>query len=218
MLYIFKYYNLIYYMENLLNNLELKYGGLVQNVSRTCISKYENNYYNKHQGGDRMNSIYHQYSKYYSKYLEHYIHKDNIILAEVGILTGIGLAIWCDIFPKANIYGFDIDINNFNNNFKNLIDKGAFIQNKPNINIFDQYLNNSKYILDTCKDKISIVIDDGCHLDKAIINTFESFLPHLSNNFVYFIEDNINVHRYLKIHFPQYNIFYENEMTIITNK
>ena len=203
----------------ILENLEKKYGGLVQNVKRNIMSKYEKNYYSVHQGGDRMNSQYHNYSKYYSKFLDKYVKKDKINMAEVGILTGIGMAIWCDIFPKAEIYGLDIDTNIFKNNYDNLIRLDAFTKNKPIIHNFDQYLDNRNNIAQISNNKkFSIVIDDGCHLDKAIIKTFISFLPNLEKEFVYFIEDNCNVHKFFRLNFPKFNIFYEDQMTIITNK
>ena len=205
--------------KEILENLEKKYGGLVQNVKRNIMSKYEKNYYSVHQGGDRMNSQYHNYSKYYSKFLDKYVNKDKINMAEVGILTGIGMAIWCDIFPKAEIYGLDIDTNIFKNNYDNLIKLDAFTKNKPIIHNFDQYLDNRNYIGQISNNKkFSIVIDDGCHLDQAIINTFISFLPYLEKEFVYFIEDNYNVHHFFRNKFPQFNVFYEDQMTIITNK
>ena len=73
--------------------------------------------------GDRMN--HHNYSEFYSKILQPFLDKE-IYLIEVGILTGIGLAIWCDIFNKANIIGYDIDIGNYIKNKEHLKSLGAF--------------------------------------------------------------------------------------------
>ena len=52
-----------------------------------------------HQGADRMGSPYHNYAKWYSIFLEKYI-KEKISICKVGILTGVGLSIWCDIFDN----------------------------------------------------------------------------------------------------------------------
>ena len=37
--------------------------------------------------------------------------------------------------------------------------------------------------------KIDICIDDGCHTEEANTKTLEAMIPHLSEEFVYFIED-----------------------------
>jgi hypothetical protein len=205
-------------LEHKLNDLEQKFGGLVQKVKRNVISEKEKNYYNIHQGGDRMNSVYHNYSKIYSKFFHSKINEE-MNIAEVGILTGIGIAIWCEIFKNSKIYGFDIDTNIFNKNKVNLIDKGAFKSNQPIINYFDQFNDNTDYIKNiTNSVKFDIVIDDGCHLNDAILKTFKSFLPNLKKKFIYIIEDNKNVHKILRNRYPQFDFFYNDQMTVIVPK
>ena len=50
--------------------------------------------------------LHNGYAKYYSKYLTKYLDEAKIdsnqrlVIAEVGILRGNGLAIWCDLFPE----------------------------------------------------------------------------------------------------------------------
>jgi len=203
-------------LEKQLNLLEKKFGGLQQNIRRNVKSPHEGKYYVTHQGGDRMNCKYHNYSKIYSKYMLEDVNNE-INIVEVGILNGIGLAIWCDVFPNANIHGYDIDISIFNNNLNNLKSLNAFKQNNPSIHTFDQFLNNTDYIGNIIKSqKYKIVIDDGCHQTKAILKTFQSFIPHLTEDFIYFIEDNVNVHKIFKKTYPKYNVFYKDQMTVIT--
>lgn len=76
---IFNFFYLFLYggkkLENKLNELELKFGGLQKNIKRSIKSNYEKKYYIIHQGGDRMNSIYHNYSKIYSAYLLKFLDK-----------------------------------------------------------------------------------------------------------------------------------------------
>jgi len=207
-------------MEDLakqLEELEKKYGGITK-ATRNVKSIHEpKNYNTNHQGGDRMNSQYHHYSKIYAKYLLEFLHKPNFKLAEIGVLSGSGLAIWCDVFHTSNIYGFDIDPNNYVNNYKHLIELGAFTQTKPDVYKFDQFENNQE-MLRLINNKYDVVIDDGCHLDEAVLTTFKSFLPQLNPKFVYFIEDNGNVYKTLRNLYPEYNVYYENQMTVVTPK
>ena len=134
-------------LKKQLIELEKKYGGYLTNVKRNIISPLEKNYYNVHTGGDRMaGKPYHGYAELYSKFLLKYVNKKDVYLAEVGILTGIGLSIWCDIFDSSNIYGFDIDINIFKKNLNNLISLGAFKNNKTKVFSFYQFNDNNDYI------------------------------------------------------------------------
>jgi hypothetical protein len=166
-----------------------------------------------------MDTQKHNYAKLYSKYFMKYLNKKSLNIAEIGILTGIGLAIWCDVFDSSNIYGFDIDTRIYNNNLNNLQLKGAFTKTKPNVFSLDQFNDNNDYIKECSNNKkFNIVIDDGCHLDEAIIKTFTSFIDNLETDFTYVIEDNVNVHKKLKKMYPNYNIHYNNQLTIITPK
>ena len=210
-------------LEIRLNDLELKYGGLQKNIIRKVKSRFETNNRMLHTGGDRMNSMYHNYSKTYAKFMEDHI-DSKLNIAEVGILNGIGLAIWSDIFKNSNIFGFDIDTSIYYNNKNNLINRGAFQFKKPIINRLDQYLDNTEYIKEKLEsiesnniiNKFDIVIDDGCHLNIPIIKTFESFLPHLSENFVYFIEDNKDAYLQIKESYPHFNFYFNDGISVIT--
>ena len=114
---------------------ELKYGGLVNNISRNKVSIYDPRSEEDLKkggmiGGDRM--LHHNYAEKYSKYLKPFLNEKNVIV-EVGILTGVGLAMWCDVFAKSRAIGLDIDLGHINNNMNNLLNLGAFKNNKPEL-------------------------------------------------------------------------------------
>lgn len=209
-------------LEKKLIKLETKYSDnkFVSEI-RNVRSKHESQKNTiKHRGADRMsNCNNHNYSKWYSIFIQKYQERE-IILCEVGILTGVGLSIWCDIFNKSTVIGFDIDIGIFERNKNNLISLGAFSKNTPNIYEFDQFENNTDYIKSyTHEKKISIVIDDGNHTNKANLQTFKSFLPLLADDFVYIIEDNPDIQNELKkIYNNKFYIYYKNKLTVICSK
>ncbi len=193
-----------------LEGLESSFGG-VRHIKNKTTDKVN-------RGGDRMNSQYHQYAYIYSRYLKNLLDK-NIFIAEVGILDGVGLAIWCEIFPNANIHGYDIDINNFNKNLNNLKSLNAFRYNKPLVFTFDQSQDNTNFISKVMgQNKYTVVIDDGAHTDTLILQTFKSFLPFLAEDFIYFIEDNTNIVNIMRKQYPNYMFSYHNDMTVITPK
>ena len=221
--YLWKYANYSLGSKEWLIHSEIKYGGIATKVKRNRISNLDprsQKIVNKGGmiGGDRM--LYHGYANKYSQYFLPYIQNSiPIILVEVGILKGVGLALWCDLFPNGRIIGFDIDLNHFKNNQNNLQNLGAFINNKPELYEFDQFEDNRKYIKDIINhDKINICIDDGLHSNQSIMQTMKSITPFLDENFIYIIEDNNNIVKEVQAAYPNYNIYYEGSLTIVTNK
>ena len=65
-------------------------------------------------GGDRM--LHHGYAETYARHLVPFLEKRDIVLAEIGVLKGTGLALWCDLFPNGRVIGFDIDFSHFEEN------------------------------------------------------------------------------------------------------
>lgn len=200
---------------------EIKYGGRVIRVPRRKVSPYdprtqEQIAYRGDSGGDRM--LYNGYAEKYAEYLRSFIQNNNArVIVEVGILKGTGLAIWSELFPQATVFGLDIDPSRFFDNEQDLISRGAFKQTRPCIHTFDQFVHNGS-LLEKILDgqKIDICIDDGFHSNETILNTFEDMVPFLANNFVYFIEDNRQVHLTLRQAWPDMNIVSAGLLTIVT--
>ena len=59
---------------------------------------------------------------YEKEVVQRFMNCPNITLVEIGILQGTGLAIWCDVFPKADVYGLDFKLEYFERNLQNLKD------------------------------------------------------------------------------------------------
>ncbi|WP_016957097.1 class I SAM-dependent methyltransferase [Catenovulum agarivorans] len=201
---------------------ELKYGGIQTGVPRIKVSPHDKRSKVQLQkggmiGGDRM--LHHGYASMYAKYLKNYLGRDNLLLVEIGILKGNGLAMWCDLFKSARIMGFDIDLSHTLNNMDNLKALGAFKSKQPELNEFDQYADNQAYLASLLDgQKINICIDDGCHTDEAILQTLHSVLPHLADDAVYIIEDNRYAHIKIAEQFPMFEIAHKGQLTVLTFK
>lgn len=202
---------------------EIKFGGIETKVPRNKVSP--NDPRTKDQlslggmiGGDRM--LHHGYAEKYSEYLFPFVKSGKIVtLAEVGILKGTGVATWCDLFQNGRILGLDIDLGHINGNMDNLRARGAFKRNRPELYEFDQFLDNAEYLEMILKgDKLDIFIDDGFHSAESILSTMKSVVPHLADCFVYFIEDNSNVHAKVRSIYPDFLVDNEGELTVVTRK
>lgn len=125
----------------------------------------------------------HSYSNYYYSIFNHF--KDDVKLVfefGLGIVdgkSGASLKVWKEYFKKAQIYGADID--------KNIL----FKQDRIKTYYVDQLDTRSiKEMWKKIKIKnFDIIIDDGLHTAKAIINCFVNSFKKLKNNGVYIIED-----------------------------
>ena len=203
---------------------EIKYGGKVGGVKINKVSPFdprtkEQLAIGRCMGGDRM--LDHGYASSYSSYLHSYIHQSDgrTTICEFGILKGTGLAVWCDLFPNGRSIGLDIDLSHFERNIENLVSLGAFSANSPEIYEYDQYVYSSEYLGEILNgDKIDICVDDGCHSEITILTTLASVLPHLNNNFVYFIEDNRLVHEKIKLMYGNFTVHSNGQLTVITPK
>ena len=154
------------------------------------------------QGADRMAAD--QYGDIYTAKLKRFVGRKNVI-CEVGILKGTGLCVWDTIFPKSQIIGLDLDTTVFLNNYSKLQQLGAFKDVEVNVddsgfvgeerlNIFgfDQWdMQNSISLLERVLQtkKINVCIDDGDHQIIPQLRTLKAIIPHLGDEFVYFLED-----------------------------
>jgi hypothetical protein len=175
------------------------------------------------RGGDRMSPFYHAYGEAYEEFLKPWLllREQPISLVEVGILNGSGLAIWCDLFPKARVIGLDLNLSNFYANRVKLESLGAFKLNKPEVYEFNQL--DPSFATSVLKNvlgdsKIDIVIDDGCHSIESIKITFDCLRSHLNQQFVYFIEDNFDTYDVMAANHKSYRWSQRGEMVIVRNR
>ena len=111
----------------------------------------------------------------YEKYFKFLRHK-KINILEIGVDKGDSLRLWREYFINANICGLDINKKEFT--IKNV----EIYQGDQN----DKILLNkiaAKY------GKFDIIIDDGSHISKHIINSFDHLFDHLSQDGIYVVED-----------------------------
>lgn len=143
-------------------------------------------------GGDRMAD--HGYADAYARHLAPFLAIEGVVLVEVGILRGTGLAMWCDLFP--HVIGLDHDLAPFREFKPTLRKLGAFTRTEPEVYRFDQAEETAGSVGALLAGrKVGIVIDDASHVDALTLRTLEAFRPHLAPGFAYFVEDSPRVSR-----------------------
>ena len=201
---------------------EIRFGGFAEFVTIEKLSPHDRRNVEGFDprpctGGDRM--LHHQYATHYANFLRPFVQDRDrrFVICEFGILKGTGLAIWCDLFPNARCIGLDVDLSNFEKNIDNLRHLGAFRHNTPEVFEYDQFVYSADFLNEILDgDKIDICVDDGNHSDESILTTLDSVSPHLSKEFVYFIEDNQWVHRKIQSDYERYTIFSDSSLSVLT--
>jgi cephalosporin hydroxylase len=125
----------------------------------------------------------HRYTQHYQRYLQQF-KNDPINLLEIGIggysragKGGASLRMWKQFFPRAHIYGVDIE------------DKSFVDAERITTFIGDQ--SDPASLLDIAEriGRLDVIIDDGSHRSPHVITTFRTLFPLLRAGGIYAVED-----------------------------
>lgn len=102
---------------------------------------------------------------------------DSINILEIGVRESPSVLTWQEFFPNAKIYGLDIDDCTKHNNDRIKV----IVGDQTNISDLERISNNV--------DFFDIIIDDGSHINKDIIFSFNYLFNKLRPGGIYIIED-----------------------------
>lgn len=100
----------------------------------------------------------------------------NLNIFEIGVETGESLRMFSDYFNKSNIVGLDIENKDYN------IERvEIFCGDQSDEKILNRIIEKYK--------TFDVIIDDGSHKNKDVINSFNHLFPYLKFGGLYVIED-----------------------------
>jgi hypothetical protein len=125
--------------------------------------------------------VLHKWVHFFDIYERHFSRFRNMspVMVEIGVFGGGSLQMWKEYFgPGSKIVGIDI-----NPDCKQHEDTDieVFIGSQDDPDILNQVLKKYPHI--------DIVLDDGSHIMRHMINTFEMLYHKVSENGVYVVED-----------------------------
>lgn len=132
----------------------------------------------KSKGTDKSSEI-HNYCEKYEKYLQ-FNRLEPITLLEIGVLNGESLATWREYYPNATIIGIDI-----NPDCKKYED----VENRISVEIGSQ---DDPDFLKSVAEKwgpFDMILDDGSHINRHVITSFNHLIDYVKSEGVYIIED-----------------------------
>lgn len=154
-------------------------------------------------GGDKMAPDRNGYAEVYARLLDGL---DPWLVVELGVFRGESMAVWCDLFPDADIYGLDLEWSRWEQHQPLLVERGAFRRNYPQLIKFDAYSSDADEL--DWMEGIDLFIDDGPHTEDAIRNVLRLFAPLMNAGGIYVIEDFDGGGDLLAEAFPEATIVY----------
>jgi len=120
------------------------------------------------------------YLNFYQRYLSS-IRLDVKVFVEIGVLNGKSIKMWEEYFPNAIIYGIDINPNCKQYESERI---KIFIGSQDD----EEFLNGLKSEI----GEIDVLLDDGSHITKHQIKTFDVLYNSVKVGGFYIIEDLAN--------------------------
>lgn len=125
----------------------------------------------------------HFYTQHYQRHFRH-LKNEKVKLLELGIggwnnprAGGNSLRMWKAYFPKADIYGIDIQDKSFHNEKRIKTFQGSQAE--------EEFL---KSVIDEIGQP-DIIIDDGSHYSHHVVKSFSVLFPLLKHKGIYVVED-----------------------------
>lgn len=146
------------------------------------MSKYSS--YNHAFGTEKDTT--HSYGPLYEEVLKEFEGRNHLAFLEIGVLGGSFLQVLHELFPEADIYGIDINLQNYLYDTKN-----------PRIHLYemDATREETADYLNVCFD---LIIDDGSHLMVHQKQSLDVFAPYLKKNGKYITENIIQGNEQLR--------------------
>ena len=126
--------------------------------------------------GDRATDKYwvHGYTKIYDKEIAHLRNRKKIKILEIGVKRGMSLKLWKDYFKNATVYGIDIDEKT------KVLPYPIFIGSQNDVNFLKDVGKSGPF---------DLIVDDGSHIPKDQLASFNTLWPFVTSKGYYVIED-----------------------------
>lgn len=180
-------------LADVLQELELKFSGGMVSLPRVQSPLDKTKQPPDNRGADKMHPKGMNYSNAYQVFLEGV---KPLRFVELGVFTGVSMAVWCELYQDAQIVGLDVDLNRVA--IDDLERRGAFEWNTPTLCEWDAFDPKPLSLL----DNVDVFIDDGPHLTEAVKLVAEFMKPRMLNGSRYIVEDMDNGADILRKVFP----------------
>ena len=159
------------------------------------------------RGADKMHSRGMNYANAYGELLRD---RDPKRFVELGVFTGVSLAMWCELYPQAEVVGLDVDLSRVNR--VDLANRGAFEANEPQVFEWDAFDPQPLAVL----EDVDVFIDDGPHVTEAVVKVAEFMRDRMAPGGLFIVEDMRNGADILREVFPDGKLFKHGMLNAVT--
>ncbi|CAE8636443.1 unnamed protein product [Polarella glacialis] len=137
-------------------------------------------------GADKYREL-HDYLRYYEPRIQHLGMSGSVL--EIGVNRGHSLAMWSLWFPLGRVVGLDINLNALSLDKLALTDRGANITGNVRVYQCDATRRLDLFRRLDPEENFDLIVDDGSHMAKHQLRSFELLFPLLKPGGWYMIED-----------------------------
>lgn len=159
------------------------------------------------RGADKMHSRGMNYANAYGELLRD---RDPKRFVELGVFTGVSLAMWCELYPQAEVIGLDVDLSRIAKT--DLVNRGAFEVNEPQVFEWDAFDPQPLSVL----EDVDVFIDDGPHVTEAVEKVALFMRDRMAPGGLFIVEDMRNGADILRKVFPQGKLFKHGMLNAVT--
>jgi predicted O-methyltransferase YrrM len=159
------------------------------------------------RGADKMHSRGMNYANAYGELLRD---RDPKRFVELGVFTGVSLAMWCELYPNAEVIGLDVDLDRIAKT--DLVNRGAFQSNEPQVFEWDAFDPKPLSVL----EDVDVFIDDGPHVTEAVVMVAEFMRDRMAPGGLFIVEDMRNGADILRQVFPHGKLFKHGMLNAVT--
>lgn len=159
------------------------------------------------RGADKMHSRGMNYANAYGELLRD---RDPKRFVELGVFTGVSLAMWCELYPNAEVIGLDVDLDRIAKT--DLVNRGAFEVNEPQVFEWDAFDPKPLSVL----EDVDVFIDDGPHVTEAVVMVAEFMRDRMAPGGLFIVEDMRNGADILRQVLPHGKLFKHGMLNAVT--
>jgi hypothetical protein len=123
--------------------------------------------------------------------------RGNVSMLAIGVFRGESLAVWSDWLHTGHIVGLDVNLGPANAYRSVLEAKGGF--GAKNVQLIETDTTDAPRFVATRAahptrfqpKSYDVIIDDGCHTNPCIVDTYAAVIDLLKSGGYYFVEDNM---------------------------
>lgn len=159
--------------KKIYDTLQTSYPTLWSIPPMDVLNKYSTD--NNFTGTDKITG--HSYGPIYENIFNELAGRNNLKILEIGVFSGSFTQVLHELFPNAELYGIDINLETY-----------LYPKDNPKIHLFKMD-GTKQETAEFLNESFDLIIEDGSHMTVHQKKSLDVFAPYLKRNGIYITED-----------------------------